>query len=678
MAAVESVHPDEGASAFREPLPVSLGSLGRGAGIEPAIRRHQVGPVGAEPLEEPRLDARSQMQCSVDDGARSRLFDAHEGAVDRLERVGHVRHDRHEEHGHGKPGVGQCAHGVEPRLRGRGSGLDGLLQLVVVHRDRHLHVDGHALRGLHEQRDVAADQRALGEDRHRCAGCGERLDDAGHELVAPLGPLIRVGVGAEGHRLMLPAAAPQLLLEHLDHVHLDHDLRIEVRSAVEVEVLVRAAGEAVMADDAVGDEVARARRDVEQIPNPRQRGDVHDPKIRCCLHRRTDDIEFSCNGRIHRREELMTTRQASDHSNAAYAARARGLHDVGNAERIHTFFDQSDDVRVFVRYAQDPARAAALCIEHSTEEACEPGLVRRSRRDDEVFDFRYAGARCCVDRVCGAAGRALGSESPQSSRHTLGIEVFAGALQRLRIDQGQAEHVDLASSRRTRIGAMEDHSVARIMPARVTTPVGVTGVVDLIDGRPDAEAHQTIVRREMRSLSGLGVRDMLPSSLREEAVVATGDHRCAIGESQSKCGLLGRPLGANLRTHIASIPSDPLCPHDLIADLKVAQWSLPTVRAQDQSVGGDTVDACMRTSAVRVDRPGERHARSAGHVVQGRLRQHLVERHPGELGGGHRPQHARPVFESGQRRCIRLAELLSLPPHLNIRTKHRLDVNPEW
>ena len=47
--------------------------------------------------------------------------------------------------------------------------LSRVLQGIVVHRDRHLDVDGHLFRRLDEQRDVAADQRSLGEDRHRCA-----------------------------------------------------------------------------------------------------------------------------------------------------------------------------------------------------------------------------------------------------------------------------------------------------------------------------------------------------------------------------------------------------------------------------------------------------------------------------------------------------------------------------
>jgi len=42
--------------------------------------------------------------------------------------------------------------------------------------------------------DVAQQQRRLREDRARVARIPERLPDAGHELVARLDPLIRIGV----------------------------------------------------------------------------------------------------------------------------------------------------------------------------------------------------------------------------------------------------------------------------------------------------------------------------------------------------------------------------------------------------------------------------------------------------------------------------------------------------
>lgn len=125
--------------------------------------------------------------------------------------------------------------------------FDRLLQLVVIHGDRHLHVDRNAPGGPDEEWDVAPDQRALREDRQGSAGCRECLDDPRHELVAALGTLVRIGVRAERDGLVLPAALAQLLLEHVHDVDLHDDLRVEVGSSVEVEVLMGAASETVKA-----------------------------------------------------------------------------------------------------------------------------------------------------------------------------------------------------------------------------------------------------------------------------------------------------------------------------------------------------------------------------------------------------------------------------------------------
>ena len=70
---------------------------------------------------------------------------------------------------------------------------------------------------------------------------------SGHEPVAPLRPLIRVGVGAERDRLVLPRRRGQLAAEHLGHVDLHDDLLVEIAPGIEVEVGVGAPREAVRA-----------------------------------------------------------------------------------------------------------------------------------------------------------------------------------------------------------------------------------------------------------------------------------------------------------------------------------------------------------------------------------------------------------------------------------------------
>jgi hypothetical protein len=60
-----------------------------------------------------------------------------------------------------------------------------------------------------------------------------------------------------------PLPGRELRPQPLHRVDLHDDDTLEVLARVEVQVLVGGPGEAVMTDDAVGDEVARSGRDVE-------------------------------------------------------------------------------------------------------------------------------------------------------------------------------------------------------------------------------------------------------------------------------------------------------------------------------------------------------------------------------------------------------------------------------
>jgi hypothetical protein len=148
------------------------------------------------------------------------------------------------------------------------------LQVVVEYGDRHGERHGNLATGLGDEREVAAQQRALGEDGERRAALGERGDHAGHEAVAAFGALVGVGVGAECHRGDDGALRAQLFRQHFGDVDLDDDLVVEVFAGVEFEVGVGVAGEAVDARvaaptvriDRPGERhgVARARNMVER------------------------------------------------------------------------------------------------------------------------------------------------------------------------------------------------------------------------------------------------------------------------------------------------------------------------------------------------------------------------------------------------------------------------------
>ena len=61
-------------------------------------------------------------------------------------------------------------------------------------------------------------------------------DDAGHQPVAALGPLIGIRVGAERDGVA-PAMSPaEFLREDVHDIDLDHDLAVEVVAGIEVEI----------------------------------------------------------------------------------------------------------------------------------------------------------------------------------------------------------------------------------------------------------------------------------------------------------------------------------------------------------------------------------------------------------------------------------------------------------
>ena len=79
--------------------------------------------------------------------------------------------------------------------------------------------------------------------------------------------------------LTLPGRPRQLGPQHFRHVDLDDDLPLEVLAGVEVEVGVCGAGEAIVADDPIGDEVPGTGGDVEEFEGLAQGLDLGDAKL---------------------------------------------------------------------------------------------------------------------------------------------------------------------------------------------------------------------------------------------------------------------------------------------------------------------------------------------------------------------------------------------------------------
>ncbi len=76
-------------------------------------------------------------------------------------------------------------------------------------------------------------------------------------------------------------------------------------------------------------------------------------------------------------------------------------------------------------------------------------------------------------------------------------------------------------------------------------------------------------------------------------------------------------------------------------------------------LAGEAVDAGVGAAAVRIHRPGERHARGAGHAVDDGAGPHLVEGDAAELGGVERP---RDDVGTEQRGCRRRGVVAQVVP----------------
>ena len=191
-------------------------------------------------------------------------------------------------------------------IRLRGCGVCGSLARQAFSSRVGIERFAAKLRDLLEQLDVAQQQRRLGQHRAGRARVAHRLPDARHQLVASLDPLVRIGVGAERDVLALPRRAHQLRPGDLRRVDLDDDLALEVPAGVEVEIGVGGASEAVVADDAVGDEVPGAGGDVvereldsERLDRPRH------SSLALALDRGARDRALAGDRRVDRVEEAQ-------------------------------------------------------------------------------------------------------------------------------------------------------------------------------------------------------------------------------------------------------------------------------------------------------------------------------------------------------------------------------------
>ena len=157
------------------------------------------------------------------------------------------RDDRRHQHAGVDTRVIQRAHGPQPLKRVRGPGLEEA-PVVLIHR-RNTKVDG-ALRPPREiGQDVAITDRhgSLGDESDRCRVRRQRLERAPRNLVVAFDRLVGIGGRAERDEPFLPRGPLELPAQDFSEVDLDQNDRGKIVPWTQVELRVKASGEAVMA-----------------------------------------------------------------------------------------------------------------------------------------------------------------------------------------------------------------------------------------------------------------------------------------------------------------------------------------------------------------------------------------------------------------------------------------------
>src|SRR5580658_7814216 len=170
-------------------------------------------------------------------------------------------------------------------------------------------------------------------------------------------------------------------------------------------------GVAVVADDAVGDEVPGFRGDVVE-PHRLQRLDADDAQARVALDRLTGDIELAGDCRTDCVEETQVLAQAtgqSDDVDRFPALVVDMFHDEPETKDAQTPANPINYYCVGVGNAQDGLTEASFRVEYPREKTCGPFLrgtrrpgdqaVNRLNAQDGSGPYRMQGPSCARSRL---------------------------------------------------------------------------------------------------------------------------------------------------------------------------------------------------------------------------------------------------------------------------------------
>src|SRR6185436_13726813 len=207
---------------------------------------------------------------------------------------------------------------------------------------------------------------------------------------------------------------------------------------------VRGAGEAVVADHAVGDEIAGAGGDVVERHGPAEWLDRHDAELRVRLQRHAHDVALAPDRRVGEVEEPQSRLEAATDPDIHHPALAWGsLDDELEAEPSEAEGRAIDELAIGVGDAQNAARARALGIENAGQEPPAP-LVRGCRRPrNRLGDGGNAIAGLGPERANRATRARCRGERELVRRDVHVGEVLAGAAERLEVREREPEAMNV-------------------------------------------------------------------------------------------------------------------------------------------------------------------------------------------------------------------------------------------
>ena len=394
------------------------------------------------------------------------------------------------------------------------------------------------------------------------------------------------------------------------------------------------AGEAVVAHDAVCDEVARPRGDVIQTHRLAERANRGHTQLGGCLNGTSLDCALKRDRRIGGEEEAHPLGETAAQTNAgrATAGPRYGLHVVVEAKTGESGLDPREDLRIRVRDVQCLVAARAPGIEAACEEPLHPGRAGRDRPADQLADPCGVALGLCEDRRHRPVVAGSLRERELHPGHAKAGEILPRALQRLAVGEGEAKAVRRATrTTKPLVDIGLDAAVCANEAAKVAASVVVVdhGLIDTA-----ARAKQLAVEAEMRPLKwpAVGPDYVLPAVCREKAVIRACNQLGCVLELDRIPGLDARPLVEDLSDGEPPIRAAAHGPIDRIPDLDIGDPLRAAVGHQDPGSRADAVGTRMAAAPVGVDCPAERHPRALRHAVEDRLGVHLVEAHVERLG----------------------------------------------